>query len=200
MAIQNLMDTQIPTIFSTGLYNEKSFDVAMELTPKIADTMITGTTEILASIKKKEIPVAMIFAKPNEEFIAAAIIEYFDGEDGEAGNWNYSWTFNKEDVPENAKIITPYDASLASFYRAISHTKYGMIIETPNYAGELFNYLMATIKNFLNENASDSDEWGVKIDGIVQFRVVVENKEKVLSCEVDGEIKQLIKDDAAIEV
>ena len=200
MAIQNIMDTQIPTIYSTGIYNEKLFDVLPEHLPKIVDMLITGTTEILSSIKKKEVPVAMIFAKQNEEFIAAAIVQYFDGEDGEAGNWNYSWTFNKEDVPENAKTITPYDASILSFYRSVGHTKYGMVIEMPSYAGDLFTYFMSTIKNFLLENASDSDEWGVKVDGIVQFRVVVENKEKVLSCEVDGEIKQLIKDDAAIEV
>jgi len=200
MAIQNIMDTQIPTIYSTGIYNEKNFDVLPEHLPKITDIMITGTTEILSSIKKKEVPVAMIFAKANEEFVAAAIVQYFEGEDGEAGNWNYSWTFNKEDVPENAKTVTPYDAALLSFYRSVGHTKYGMVIEMPSYAGDLFVYYMSTIKNFLSENASESDEWGVKVDGIVQFRVVVENKEKVLSCEVDGEIKQLIKDDAAIEV
>ena len=54
--------------------------------------------------------------------------------------------------------------------------------------------------NRWDDNASDVEETGVKLEGVVQFRVVVEDGEKVFAIEPEGEIKQLIKDDSSIEV
>ena len=61
-------------------------------------------------------------------------------------------------------------------------------------------YLMQMIKKWLDDNADESDTNGVELPGVIQFRVAVENGEKVFSAEPDGEIKQMVKDDKAIEV
>ena len=143
---------------------------------------------------------AFVFREQNEEFIAAAIIEFFEGNKDEIGNWSYTWTFNEEDIPENARKITPYDQEFLSFFRTSAYNKYGMIFDAPDYAGVMFGYLLSVIKKYLLDNASEAEEWGVKLDGVIQFRVVVEDGEKLLSAEADGEIKQIVKDDAAIEV
>ena len=181
MALQQLKDTKIPTIYQTGLYNEKNMNVSWEHTDKVLDVLVHGTTECLSNIKSKDYPVAFVFREQNEEFIAAAIIEFFEGKGDEVGNWSYTWTFNESDIPENARKISPYDQEFLSFFRSSAFSKYGM----------LFDAL---------DNASETEEWGVKLDGVIQFRVVVENGEKLLSAEADGEIKQIVKDDAAIEV
>ena len=62
------------------------------------------------------------------------------------------------------------------------------------------SYLLVQIKNWLDNNAVEGEEVGVYADGIFQASVVVENGEKIFSIVPDGEIKKLIKDDAAIEV
>lgn len=199
MALQQLRDTKIPTIYQTGLYNEKSMDLSWEHTDKMLSTMVYGVTTYLSSIKSKDYPVVFEFRESNNEFIAAAIVEFHEGNKGEVGNWSYSWTFYEDDIPEKSRIENAYNDQTLQFFRAPAVNKYNMIFQQADYPAVLFGYLLSVIKKYLNDNANESEEWGVKLDGVIQFRVAVENGEKVLSAEVDGEIKQLIKDDAAIE-
>ena len=55
------------------------------------------------------------------------------------------------------------------------------------------------LKKWLDENAKEGVETSIELDGFFQARVTVENGEKVFALEPAGEIKNLIKDDAAIE-
>ena len=199
--IRELKETKIPQFYSTGLYSEAGYDLAQEHTDKILSVIVEGTTRCLADIKSKDFPVAFVFEEANKTFIAAAIVEYFPNEDDatKPGNWNYSWTFNKEDIPENARICTPYDNELATYFRSVANTKFSMGFDSVESMGDIFRYLLKTIIKYLDDNASESEENGVKLDGVIQFRVAVEDGKKVMSAEPDGEIKQLIKDDAAIE-
>lgn len=199
--IRALNETKIPQIYSTGLYSENGYDLAQEHTHKILDVLVTGTTNCLASIKSKDFPVAFVYEEANKEFIAAAIVEYFPNEDDatKPGNWNYSWTFDQTDIPENARQVTAYDNSMATFFRSVAHTKHSMGFDSVESMGDIFRYLLKTIAKWLDDNAAEGEENGVSLDGVIQFRVAVENGEKVMSAEPDGEIKQLIKDDAAIE-
>lgn len=202
MTVTQLKDTPIPKNYSTGLYHEKGYDLAADHTNKVLEVMVLGVTECLASAKSKEYPVVYSFVESNGEFIAAAIVQYFANEDDptKPGNWNYSWTFDKEDLPEGEyRNISSNDTEFLSYFRAVGMTKYGMVFEQPDYAGDLFRYLLTVIRNYLNDNASEAEEKAVKYDGLIQFRVAVEDGEKVMSIEVDGEVKQIIKDDASIE-
>ena len=88
---------------------------------------------------------------------------------------------------------------MATFFRSVAHTKHSMGFDSVESMGDIFRYLLKTIVKWLDDNAADGEENGVSLDGVIQFRVAVENGEKVMSAEPDGEIKQLIKDDAAIE-
>lgn len=199
---KELMDTNIPQNAETGLFNDLCYDVAAAHIGKVIDVIVNGVTSCLAEIKSKEYPVAFVFNEKNGEFIIGSIVEYFKNEDDETkpGNWNYSWTFNKEDIPENSRIIDIYDDKYASYFRASAHTKYGMGFETATAMADVFTYILKTVNGWLDDNANENEESCVFIDGIIQFRVVVENGEKIKSAEPDGEIKQLIKDDSAIEV
>jgi hypothetical protein len=199
MALVALKDTKIPNIYQTGLYNEKQMNVSWEHTDKVLTALVLGTTECLSQVKSKEFPVAFEFKESNDEFVCAAVVQFFDGKKGAIGNWNYTWTFNEDDIPDKARKISVYDSQYISFFRTAAFNKYGMIFDQPDYASIMFSYLLNVIKRFLDENANENEEWGVKLDGVIQFRVAVENGKKVFGVEVDPEVKQLIKDDAAIE-
>ena len=201
MSIKNLMETKVPEFFSKHLYSIQGYDLAAEHTDKILDTAVSGITACLHDLKSKDYPVCFKISKSDDSFIIAAIVEYFANEDdaSKPGNWNYTWTFNKEDVPENAKIVTPYDMNLMNYFSACSRSKYGFLFSKPQYMGDIFQTIFYIISQYLSDNASDSEENGVKMDGVIEFRCKVEDGVTIKSAEVDGEIKQRIKDDAAIE-
>lgn len=198
--MKDFNDTNIPQAYSTGLYGDMNYNIAKEHAWKIVDIMINGVTEVLKDVKSTNEPVAFVFRK-GELFEAGAVVEYFPNNDNPdtPGNWDYTWTWNEEDIPEGARLIKPYDAQYCSYFRTYGMTKHNMGFKTSEFQGDCMGYMLHTIKKWLDENASETEEVGVKIDGVVEFKVSVENGEKVFSIEVDGEIKQLIKDDAAIE-
>lgn len=194
-------DTKIPSMVTTGLYTEKAFDVSADMAEKLLDVMVYAVTDALNDIKSLDTPVAFRFAKQNGDFLAAAVVQFFPNEDkSKPGNWNYSWTFDEEDVPTNALIKTLYDSSLISYFRGASVTKYGFDVYKSEYFGDTMCYLIQMIKKWLDDNADESEEVGVALDGVIQFRVAVEKGGKVFSAEPDSEIKLMIKDDKAIEV
>lgn len=196
-----LMETQIPQIYSAELFNERGIDIAMEHTKLIGDVAFNAVTNCLADVKTKENPVSFVFEENNQEFIAAAVIQFIENDDdSNPGNWNYFWTFNKDDVPENSRKITAADVSLASYFRSISQSKYGVGFTDTECIFETTRFFFKVVSKWLDDNASETEERGVELEGVFIARVAVEDGEKVKSIEPDGEIKKMIKDDAAIEV
>ena len=58
---------------------------------------------------------------------------------------------------------------------------------------------MIQLRKWLDENTKSSEEALIELDGVFQARGAIEGGEKVFAIEPAGEIKILIKDDAAIE-
>jgi len=197
-----LMESQIPQNYATGIYNEKGYELGAEHTEKVADILFTGVTNCLAETKKQDTPVAFVFEENNGDFIAAAVAQFIPNEDDatKAGSWSYTWTWYKDDVPTNAHLYRCSDISMSIYFRGTGMSKYGMMWKDVASINECTRYLLVQIKNWLDNNAVEGEEVGVYADGIFQASVVVENGEKIFSIVPDGEIKKLIKDDAAIEV
>lgn len=198
--VKNIMDTQIPDIFSTGLYTELNYDVPRHATDKLLYVMIMGVAEILHDVKTKEHPIAFTFEENNGEFIAASVVQHMANEDdpSKPGSWNITWTFDKDDVPKDAEKITPYDTNLISYFRNLAHSKFGMGFYAPDYVGDTMKYLLKVIKNYLHENVKEDQEVGVR-DDVAIFRASVEDGKVVIGLTLDGEAKQLVKDDESIE-
>lgn len=194
--MKNINETKVPQSFTTGLYTERNYDVAIDQTSTILDILIHGVTECLGSTKSKEAPVAFFFAERNGDFIGGAVVQFIDNEDGDDGNWQYFWTFEEGDIPENAKKFSVYDSQLASFFRGFSMNKYGMGFDNIDYIADIFIYLLSIIKLQLEHTAVEEDN-GFEVPKLVQFRSAVENNNVVYSIEVDPEIKQIIKTDAS---
>ena len=198
--IRALSDTKVCQMVSTGLYSEKGFDVPAAFVPKLLDVTVVATTDALKDIKSKDYPVAFKYCKPNGDFICAGIVKFFPNEDKDnPGNWNYTWTFDEKDLEGIDHVRDPYDSALNSYFRGASISKYGFDAKESVYYGDVACYLFQCIKKWLDDNAVEGEENGVALDGIIQFRVAVEEGEKVMSAEPDSEIKVLIKDDSQLE-
>ena len=195
-----LFDTQMPQMYSKALFEEKCTDLAPEHTGKMLDVVFTGTANLLNQAKSKEKPTVFTFRKINGDLIAAAMVRFFENEDtNNPGNWSLVWTFDDADIPEDALTIDLSDSQTHSYFRAVAGEKYGMRFEDTAAMTDCLTYALIHVKKWLDENAKEGAEVSLEFDGFFQARVAIENGEKVFAIEPDGEIKNLIKDDAAIE-
>lgn len=198
--MKKLVDTKLPDNFSKGIYEEHNFDLAPEHVDKISYTLFTATSNILNASKTKDRPTTFEFSKLDGQFVAGAIVQYFENEDpSKPGNWSLVWTFNEADIPENAKRLSIKSHESHNYFRAIAGDKWGIRFRHPEAIIVLMTYFLQTLFKWLDENAKENEEVGVEQDAVFQARVAVENGQKVFALEPAGEIKMLIKDDAAIE-
>ena len=187
-------------MYSKGLFEEKCSDLAPEHTDKMFDVIFTGTANLLNQAKSQDKPTAFTFRKIDGSLIAAALVQFFPNEDkSNPGNWSLVWTFDEADIPENSLKIDFSDTQTHSYFRQVAGEKYGMRFEGVTELVDCLTYALTSLKKWLDENAKEGSETSVELDGFFQARVAVENGEKVFALEADGEIKNLIKDDAAIE-
>ena len=49
-----LNETNIPQNFSTGMYNDKGYDLSRDHTSLVADILFTGVSECLGDVKTKD--------------------------------------------------------------------------------------------------------------------------------------------------
>lgn len=195
-----LNETSMPEMFSKGLFEEYSKDVAPQHTDKCCDILFNGATMVLGAAKSKDHPVAFTINKLDDSVIVAGIIRYFPSKDkNNPGSWNIAWTFNAEDIPEDAQIIKLKDAQTHSYFRGYAGEKYGMQFKDEGNLITTLTYVPTTIKKWLNENAKESEEISIEQDGVWKARVAVENGEKVFAIEVTGETTAKAKEDIALE-
>ena len=195
-----LFDTSLPQMYSKALFEEACFDLAPEHTDKIYDTLFTGVANLLGAVKSLEKPAVFEIKNLNGNVVAAAIVQYFKADDDtNPGNFSLVWTFDEADIPENAVIMNFDNTQTHPYFIATAGSKYGIKFKHSAALVNCLVYSVVELKRWLDENAKDGEVVSVEQDGVFQARVEVQNGVKIFAIEPDGEIKNLIKDDAAIE-
>ena len=167
---------------------------------RIFDVIFIGTATCLRNSKSMDHPVAYIFSRYDGVFVAGCVVQYFPNEDeSNPGNWNMAWTFNENDIPENAVRISLDKGDSHSFFIGVAGNKYGMRFLNESGLVTCIITALEQLKKYLDENVKENQECVIEQEGLFQARAAVENGEKVFSIEADGEVKNLIKDDAMIE-
>ena len=200
MKSMKLFETTLPQMYSKALFEEKCFDLAPEHSDKMFDILFTGAANLLRSIKSLEKPVACVIRDLKGNLVAGSVCQYFKNEDeSQPGNFSLVWTFDEADIPENALVVSIDDTKTHSYFIAVAGSKYGIKFKDASCIVNTLSYTVGQLKKWLDENAKEGEIISVELDGIFQGRVEVQNGVKVFAVEPDGEIKNLIKDDAAIE-
>lgn len=196
-----LLETQLPALYSQCLHDKYRWDFGPAHLEKIYDILFTASANLLSNIKSKEKPAALVLKAVNGVFIAAGFVQYFENADdaNQPGNWSLAWTFNEEDVPENALICSLGDGQVQPYFISYAGDKFGLQFKDSAAFESLLVESVIYLKKWLDENASETEEVKIELDGVFVGRVAVENGEKVFAIEMDGLVKQLIKDDASIE-
>ena len=195
-----LLDSQLPALYSQTLHDKYRWDFGPAHLDKIYDVLFTGSAELLTNIKSTDRPAALVITGLNGVVVAAGIVQYFENEDeSNPGNWSLVWTFDEADIPENAFKVSISDSQVQPYFIGTAASKYGIQFKSSSALENLLTEAVVYLKKWLDDNASESEEVSIEQEGVFTARVAVENGEKVFAIEMDGLIKQLIKDDAAIE-
>jgi hypothetical protein len=190
------------TLIENFIVEAKALGTLLEPTDvvRVIETVVAGTTDFLAMVKTKEDGGVLVFENIKGEMIMAAVVEYNDNADGDGqGNWNYYWTFNPKDIEGKRR----YQISATQVHTIIAKRGYELCrirFATPNLITD-YSVLFATLmREFLEANAKDGEEFTVEHDGYFLATAAVEDGVVEKSFLPDGAMKRLIKDDAATEV
>lgn len=189
------------TLIENFIMEAKALGTLLEPTDvtRVVETVVAGSTDFLALVKTKEDGVALTFDNVKGEMIMAAIVEYNDNADGEGqGNWNYYFTFDPKDIEGKKR----YQISSTQVHTIIAKRGYELCrlrFASPNLITD-YSVLFATlIREFLEANAKDGEEFTVEHEGYFLATAAVEDGVVEKSLLPDGAMKRLIKDDAATE-
>lgn len=190
------------TLVENFIVEAKAIGTLLEPTDvtRIVETVVAGTTDFLAMTKSKEEGTALVFENIKGDVIVAAVVEYNDNADGEGqGNWNYYWTFDAKDLEGKRR----YQISSTQVHTVIAKRGYELYrirFATPTLITEYSVIFASLMREFLETNAKDGEEFSVEHEGYFLATSAVEDGVVEKSFLPDGAMKRLIKDDAATEV
>ncbi len=165
----------------------------------ICQTILLGTSDFLRIVKNKNAGAAVVFDNAKGEMILAAVVKYNDNDTGEgSGNWNYFFTFDKKDI-EGMTTYSVNSTQLQSAFNDRAFESYNASFPTTIVLSQYAVLFASLLSEFLEANASDSEEFTVEHEGFFVATSAVEDGVVVKSMIPDGALKRLIKDDAATE-
>lgn len=171
------------------------WDMDDERSMRTFKAIFAGVTDVLNIMKSKTLPKAVVIQDMKNNRYAAAICQFIDGEGDDAGSWTYVWTFNMDEIPENAEIITLDQSSAQKIImkRALS---YDIRFANGSFIATLAVYMLKIIKDYLDQqDVANGDSLSMSLDGYFVATVEVNEDRKVFSLVPAGEIKTLIKND-----
>ena len=179
------------------------WDVTPEEAVWWAKVAFAGITDYLNIVKHKDSPKVVLIQDLKGNRIAYAAVQWIPAEDeNEAGtgNWTYYWSFDCDSMPDGAEVSTLDQEKVQTVISKRAYDMCKMSISTPSFISQLTVFLFNIIKDTLDQQAvEEGHTWVLELDGYFEAAVEVVNGEKEFSILPKGEMKTLIKSDAANE-
>lgn len=194
-------ESKIPEDFSKALAAQN-----MLLGPTMAENAVTilfnGTSKCLADNKDLSVPKAVVFRRIDGTFLVAAVLRYVTNEDDPSnlasGQWNYSWTFDQDDI-KDCKIIEMSNSLISMYFYNAASSLYNLRFNDPAVCATVMNLMVEMIINWLKENTKDGEKSVLTLSGVFTAMGEVVDGEIEMAIIPDGDIKLLVKDDSAIQ-
>lgn len=194
--------TPIPEDYSK-LLSQQSLLVGPTNVFRVATTLFHGASRCLGAMKSTTVPKALVFRSLDHGFLAGAKVEFIPNKDDPtnpaSGRWDYTWTFYEDDL-KGADTIEIANNTLATTYFASSgQALYNMKFAGTDVCITMVTLMVEMIVNWLRENATEVDPAVLILDGVFRAEATVVKGKIEMGLVPDGEMKVLIKDDAAIQ-
>ena len=194
--------TSIPSNYSLNLFDNYNMMWVDTRTADIFRVFFTTVADVLKwhqDKTKSRIGFRMKDDKGN--FVFGAILNYRKpeaDEEDDSGNWYLEFTLDQNEMTD---LEAEYDNFSEEFIICSNREADNIAsarFEKPEYMTIMYVCVIKTIVDFLDTNASETEEVEVELRGVFRASVVVENGVKVMSI-VPGEfIKQIIKADSIL--
>lgn len=167
----------------------------------------------LAKVKSTEHKVALVLEDYNQNFQFASFVEYVPNSNEDMpGSWTLGFTFDPKDIEDSKVIYRLSGNEFKDVAANIATQQFGYVFTSPE--GEECNIVdnartiimkilgaaSRAVKGWVDENSVSPDPVKTEIQGKGILEAMVdENGIKIGAFTPSGELKNIIKDDAAVE-
>lgn len=195
-----MKETQVYQVVTTET-DALNWDVTISEAEQITKVIFNGITDYLAQKKNKMAPVAVLIQDLKGNNVNFGCVRYIPSDDDDSeGVWEYFWSFDTNDIPENADVHSIEDEDVL---KTILHRGYNMCRMTSavlNYIAVIAVIIMNAVKDVLDQqNVANGEQLTLDLPGFFEASVGIENGEKVFAISPKEEMKVLIKDDSQTE-
>jgi len=162
--------------------------------------MLEGISRFLGEVKEQTTKVSIVIQTLEGEFRLAGIVGYHaPEEEGQVGNWSYVTTFDEEDIKDTKQYLCNDSYFHRIMARVFFESMHGDFNEMAHIQ-KLCIIACDLLLKWLDVNADPATAKELTLDGYFKAKVEVEDSLKVFSITPAGEMKTLMKGDAANEV
>lgn len=175
---------------------------------RIVKAFFASTSAYLSKVKvtKSDEAVALVLSDVAGNFKFASIVEYHENTENpdEPGNWSYVMTFdaktldNLEKNKTVKKLLYSSDAFKAVFDK-VAYDVAAIQFQHQTYMFDACLLVVDTLLQVLDREAKEGEIVDIELPGYFTASVSVEDGEKVFAVTPDGHMKQIIKDDTALD-
>lgn len=192
-------ETDIPMNFTNKL-NTKELAWEPTDTADFYKVVMFAISDFLKKKKQKGQEVGFEIRDINGVFKLGAIVGYEEpSEEDNAGNWTYAFTFSEDDMKQ---CTLKFDIGDAAFQYVFGQDAYEQQRMKFDSYQQVYGCLIDSAEclyEFLDQNASETTEVELELEGYFIAKVTIEDGEKVMSLTPDGAMKTLVKGDAVTE-
>ena len=175
---------------------------------RIIKAFFASSAAYLGKVKvsKSDEAVALVLTDVTGNFKFAGIVEYHENKDNpdEPGNWSYVMTFDPktlDNIEKNKglkKLLYTSDAFKAIFDK-VAYDVASIQFQHDTYMYDACLIVVDTLLQILDREAKENEVVDIELPGYFTASVSVEDGEKIFAITPDGHMKQIIKDDTALD-
>lgn len=175
---------------------------------RIVKAFFAASAAYLSKMKvsKADEAIALVLTDVSGNFKFAGIVEYHENKDNpdEPGNWSYVMTFDPKtlDTLEKSKGLKKYLYSSDAFKAVFDKVAYDVAaiqFQHQTYMFDACQLVIDTLIQVLDREAKEDEVIDIELPGYFTASVSIEDGEKVFAITPDGHMKQIIKDDTALD-
>jgi hypothetical protein len=157
-------------------------------------------------VSKVDEAAALVLTDMSGAFQFGSVVEYHYNKDNpdEPGNWTYIQTFDQDDIEEIEKerTVKKYLYSAEDFkviFDKVSYDVSGIQFQHSDYMYTCCLLIINTLKQIMDREAKDKEVVEIELKGYFKLAIGIENGIKVFSITPADHMKEIIKNDIALE-
>ena len=192
-------ESMVADMYSKAINEVPTQQVQSELVEDIFKSITQGFAFAVKEVKSKDNPVAVCTQDQNKNMLFGVKIEFIPGDDEESGSWNTIWSFNPEDfTDENIVIYNSEDPKIEPFFVNAAAGFQLTLYPGSGTCYTLQRTMFQVLISYLDQNATEGDQFALELDGYFSATVDVVEGIKVFNFVPDEEITNLEKGDGEI--